>query len=186
MNFIIALLLICFFSALGVLFNTRERQERENNRLRELEDSINDLLPQTQCGECEYPGCRPYAQAVALRQTEIDQCRPGGQQTVVKIANLLGRDAPEIKQIHMLEASGRVAHIDEQSCIGCVKCINACPVDAIVGAAKQMHGVITSECTGCELCLPPCPVDCISMEALPEKVGEWIWSKPLLPGHSPQ
>ena len=148
---------------------------------KELEDSINELLPQTQCGDCHYPGCLPYARAIVSRKAGIDKCRPGGQQTINKIARLLGTEAPELAAERVPESAVMVARIDEQSCIGCVKCIRACPVDAIIGAAKQMHGVISSECTGCELCLAPCPVDCISMETVPEKLGEWIWIKPEIP-----
>jgi len=129
----------------------------------ELIDQIDGLLPQTQCGKCDYPGCRPYATAIANNEADINQCPPGGRNTIRKLANLLGREIKPLNSRYGREGPKRVAWIDEDICIGCVKCIQACPVDAIVGAAKQMHTVIPQECTGCELCVEPCPVDCIYM-----------------------
>ena len=125
----------------------------------ELAEKINELLPQTQCAQCGYPGCRPYAAAIVDGSAPINLCPPGGDDTVRRLANLLGR--PELPLAEQPEPS--VAVIDEALCIGCVHCRNACPVDAIVGAQQLMHTVIASECTGCELCVAPCPVDCISM-----------------------
>lgn len=128
----------------------------------ELVEHVNDLLPQTQCAQCGYPGCRPYANAIVDGSADINLCPPGGDSTVHRLAELLGKEF-----IPLLEmAVPSVAIIDESLCIGCVHCRNACPVDAIVGAQHFMHTVITSECTGCELCVAPCPVDCISMRPL--------------------
>jgi Na+-translocating ferredoxin:NAD+ oxidoreductase subunit B len=131
----------------------------------ELAIRIDELLPQTQCTRCGYPACRPYANAVAVGHADIDQCPPGGQAGVDALARLLARASKPLNPLFGIEAPATVALIDEDVCIGCTKCIQACPVDAIVGAAKRMHTIIASECTGCELCIPPCPVDCIEMLA---------------------
>jgi electron transport complex protein RnfB len=128
-----------------------------------LVDQVNDLLPQTQCAQCGYPGCRPYAAAIVDADAAINLCPPGGQDTVRRLAELLGRDP--LPPAGAVPAEIKLALIDESLCIGCGHCRNACPVDAIIGAHQFMHTVIVSECTGCELCLPPCPVDCISMVA---------------------
>ena len=143
-----------------------------------LVDKIDSILPQTQCGQCGYPGCRPYATAIAAGEADINKCPPGGEEGIQKLADLLGVEfkpfgadtAPKPKS---------VAFIDENTCIGCTLCIQACPVDAIAGAAKQMHTIIASECTGCELCLAPCPVDCISMVVIEEKITNWKWKYPV-------
>lgn len=132
----------------------------------ELTEAIDALLPQTQCTKCGYPGCLPYAEAIASGQADIDQCPPGGAVGVRKLATLLGRAPKPLNPIHGSERPRAAALIDEARCIGCTLCIQACPVDAIVGAAKQMHTVLTAACTGCDLCLPPCPVDCIEMVEL--------------------
>jgi len=124
-------------------------------------EQLNSLLPNTQCGQCGFPGCRPYAQAVLSGEAEINQCAPGGDATVAAIARLLGKSTAKIDPAYGVYMPGRVAVIDEPACIGCALCLDACPVDAIVGAHRYTHSVISSECTGCELCLPPCPVDCI-------------------------
>jgi H+/Na+-translocating ferredoxin:NAD+ oxidoreductase subunit B len=128
-------------------------------------DRIDALLPQTQCAKCGYPGCRPYAEAVAADHAGINQCPPGGDAGIRALAQLLGREVLPLDARHGVEAPRRVATIDEERCIGCTLCIQACPVDAIVGAAKHMHTVLVELCTGCELCVPPCPVDCIAMVA---------------------
>ncbi|OIP09555.1 MAG: electron transport complex subunit RsxB [Rhodocyclales bacterium CG17_big_fil_post_rev_8_21_14_2_50_68_7] len=143
-----------------------------------LVEKIDALLPQTQCGQCGYPGCRPYAQAIADGEAAINLCPPGGEEGIRKLADLLGREAQPLDAEHGVEKPRQVAVIDENACIGCVLCIQACPVDAIVGATRQMHTVIASLCTGCELCVPPCPVDCISMRPLPESVETWKWAYP--------
>lgn len=141
-------------------------------------DQIDNLLPQTQCGQCGYPGCRPYAQAIADGEA-INKCPPGGQGTIDDIADLLGVPAPSLDEEHGVEEDvKKVAYIREDECIGCTKCIQACPVDAILGAARHMHTVIASECTGCDLCVEPCPVDCIDMVPVPVGVSDWIWSTP--------
>ena len=128
---------------------------------RTLATLIDALLPQTQCTRCGFPTCRAYAEAIADDGADIDRCPPGGAAGIDALADLLGRASKPLDPAYGAEAPPIVAWIDEDTCIGCTKCIQACPVDAIVGAAKRMHTVVTSECTGCELCLPPCPVDCI-------------------------
>ena len=128
-----------------------------------LVDQIDAILPQTQCGQCNYPGCRPYAQAIANNEAPINQCPPGGDAGIQALATLLGREVIPLNADNGTQKPPEVAVIRESTCIGCTLCIQACPVDAILGAAKQMHTVIEAECTGCALCLPPCPVDCIDM-----------------------
>ena len=141
-----------------------------------LVEKIDAILPQTQCGQCGYPGCRPYAEAIAKSEAEINLCPPGGMEGVRRLADLLGR---EVKPLDAEEKPKAVAFIDEATCIGCTLCIQACPVDAIVGAAKQMHTIVAPLCTGCELCLPPCPVECITMKPLVETVENWKWKYPV-------
>jgi electron transport complex protein RnfB len=132
----------------------------------DLATRIDALLPQTQCTKSGYEGCRPYAEAIANGEADIDQCPPGGDAGVARLAALLHRAPKPLNPVHGEFRPPQVARIDEALCIGCVKCIHACPVDAIVGASKLMHTVIAGWCTGCELCIPPCPVDCISLEAV--------------------
>jgi electron transport complex protein RnfB len=139
-------------------------------------DQIDGLLPQTQCGQCGYPGCRPYAEALAKGEAEINQCVPGGEATVLALADLLGKDPVALDEAAVKPKA--VAVIDDKECIGCTLCLQACPVDAILGAAKQLHGIIASECTGCELCLPPCPVECIHMLPIPQELTNWRWPYP--------
>ncbi len=138
-------------------------------------DQVDALLPQTQCGQCKYPGCRPYAQAIASGEADINQCPPGGAETVTALANLLGKQPKPLNNAFGEHKAPAVAFIIEQDCIGCVKCIPPCPVDAILGASKQMHTVIASECTGCELCIAPCPVDCIIMLPIKDSPSQWQW-----------
>ncbi len=141
-------------------------------------DQIEAILPQTQCGQCNYPGCRPYAEAIASGEAGINQCPPGGEAGIKALADLLGTESLPLNPENGEEKPKAVAVIDESACIGCTLCIQACPVDAILGASKQMHTVIESECTGCDLCLAPCPVDCIDMVVRHPDVGDWQWSKP--------
>jgi electron transport complex protein RnfB len=126
-------------------------------------DDIDGLLPQTQCTRCGYTGCRPYAEAIASGLAQINQCPPGGAATIAALARLLHREPLPLNPANGIEGPALVAVIDEDRCIGCVKCLPPCPVDAIVGARKHMHTVLADVCTGCELCIAPCPVDCISM-----------------------
>jgi Na+-translocating ferredoxin:NAD+ oxidoreductase subunit B len=131
--------------------------------LSELAGRIDDLLPQTQCRRCGYGGCRPYAEAIAAGDADVDRCPPGGEATLDALARLLGRAAPPLDTSRGTPGPLRVARIDEEACIGCTLCIAACPVDAIIGAQKRMHAVLSSLCSGCELCIAPCPVDCIHL-----------------------
>jgi electron transport complex protein RnfB len=161
-----ALLVTAAFAAsLGaILLWLRPRQPGDA----ELVEQINDLLPQTQCRRCTFDGCRPYAAAIARGEAGTNQCPPGGEATAVALANLLRREPRKVDpQFGVMPARPAVAVIDEATCIGCTKCIQACPVDAIVGGSKFMHTVIAADCTGCELCIPPCPVDCIDMRPAP-------------------
>lgn len=135
--------------------------------MNDLARRIDALLPQTQCTKCGYEGCLPYAEAIARGKAGIDRCPPGGDEGVARLAALLDRPVVPLDPACGAHRPPQVAFIDESRCIGCVKCIHACPVDAIVGASKMMHTVIADWCTGCELCLPPCPVDCISLEPAP-------------------
>ena len=137
----------------------------------DLVQRIDALLPQTQCTKCGYDGCRPYAEALAAGAADVNRCPPGGDEGVARLARLLGRAVKPLDPECGAHRPPQVAVIDESACIGCVKCIQACPVDAIVGASKLMHTVIAAWCTGCERCIPPCPVDCIALEpvaALPQ------------------
>ena len=140
-------------------------------------DQVNALLPQTQCGQCSYPGCRPYAEAIVAGGA-INKCPPGGEATIHQLADLLNLEPLPLDAEHGVEKPKTVAYIHEDECIGCTKCIQACPVDAILGAAKLMHTVIASECTGCDLCVEPCPVDCIDMIELPTTLQNWSWLLP--------
>ena len=143
-----------------------------------LADRIEDLLPQTQCTKCGYPACSPYAEAIANGEANYNQCPPGGTEGIARLATLLGKPVIPLNPVHGIERERPIAVIDETPCIGCTLCIQACPVDAIVGAAKQMHTVIASLCTGCDLCVPPCPVDCIEMQAVtPGRTGWAAWSQ---------
>lgn len=144
-------------------------------------DRIDALLPQTQCGQCGYPGCRPYAEAIAKEEADNNQCPPGGEAGIRTLADLLGREAKPLNPENGEEKPKTVVVIDEQRCIGCTLCIQACPVDAIVGAAKLMHTVIESECTGCDLCLPPCPVDCIDIVEVTTGIMQWSSPRPDAP-----
>ena len=142
-------------------------------------DQIDALLPQTQCGQCTYVGCRPYAEAMANGEADINQCPPGGEATIIALADLLDVEIKPLNAEHGEEKSlPTIVRIDEQVCIGCTLCIQACPVDAILGAAKLMHTVIEAECTGCDLCIPPCPVDCIHIFDVKPTVRNWTAELP--------
>jgi electron transport complex protein RnfB len=139
-------------------------------------DKIDAILPQQQCGKCNYPGCRPYAEAIVKNEVEINQCPPGGETTMLALADLLDREPKALDEEVKAAGVPMVAVIDEQTCIGCTLCIKACPVDAILGAPKVMHTVIAQECTGCDLCLPPCPVDCIEMVPISANLKTWKYN----------
>jgi electron transport complex protein RnfB len=143
-----------------------------------LADQIEDLLPQTQCTKCGYPACRPYAEAIARGEAGINQCPPGGMEGVRRLSSVTGRPVIPINPANGVERPRPVAFIDESLCIGCTLCIQACPVDAIIGAPKQMHTILPSLCTGCDLCVAPCPVDCISMIPITGELTGWdAWSQ---------
>ncbi|MBR8226618.1 electron transport complex subunit RsxB, partial [Burkholderia ambifaria] len=143
-----------------------------------LADRIEDLLPQTQCTKCGYNGCRPYADAIAAGDANYNQCPPGGAEGIARLASLLGKPVIPLNPVNGTEHPRAVAFIDESLCIGCTLCMQACPVDAIVGAPKQMHTIVESLCTGCDLCVPPCPVDCIAMVPVTgERTGWDAWSQ---------
>lgn len=147
-------------------------------------DQIDEILPQSQCGKCGYPGCHPYAEAVARGEAPINLCPPGGENGMLALANLLGVEPLALDEnATATHIPKRVAVIDETLCIGCTLCIKACPVDAIVGTNKMMHTVIEQECTGCELCLPPCPVDCIAMVDVPPTLNSWTFPYPVYTLH---
>jgi electron transport complex protein RnfB len=142
-----------------------------------LADRIEDVLPQTQCTKCGYDGCRPYAEAIAAGAADINQCPPGGAEGIARLSAVTGRKVIPLNPVNGVERPRAVAYIDEALCIGCTLCIQACPVDAIVGAAKLMHTVVPDLCTGCDLCVPPCPVDCIVMYPVTETTGWAAWSQ---------
>ena len=140
---------------------------------------IEAVLPQTQCGQCSFPGCKPYAEAIATGKADINQCPPGGEAGVKALADLLGLEVKPLDENFGAATEKKVAVIVEADCIGCTMCIQACPVDAILGAAKYMHTVIAFECTGCDLCVDPCPVDCIVMTPIGLSVSNWQWPEPV-------
>jgi electron transport complex, RnfABCDGE type, B subunit len=141
-------------------------------------EKLDALLPQSQCGQCGYPGCKPYAEAIANGDA-INKCVPGGEQTMRRIADMMGVEPPTDGVVET--PTKRVAFIHEDLCIGCTKCIQACPVDAIVGAAKVMHTVLKDECTGCDLCVAPCPTDCIEMMDVAPTPDTWNWDLETIP-----
>lgn len=147
-------------------------------------DKIDAILPQTQCGQCGFPGCKPYAEALAKGEAEINQCPPGGDSGMRALADLLGREPIPLAggSMKLIDPPPMTAIINEATCIGCTKCVQVCPVDAILGAAKHKHTVIEKYCTGCELCLPPlCPVpECITMREVTPTRSRWKWEFPLV------
>jgi electron transport complex protein RnfB len=184
MNIIIAILVLgsiaAFFGAILGFASVRFKVDADP-----IVDQLDALLPQTQCGQCGYPGCKPYAQAVADGEA-INKCAPGGEDTIKKIADLMGVEVQPLDEAHAQSDAPKnnrpkVAFVIEEDCIGCTKCIQACPVDAIIGAAKQMHTIIIDECTGCDLCVAPCPVDCIEMRELPDTINNWQWDLTSIP-----
>lgn len=145
-------------------------------------DKIDELLPQSQCGQCGYPGCRPYAEAVGNQGAKINLCAPGGEAVMQKIATLLNVDPQQIEGDAVAQEPVRMlAVIDEVNCIGCTKCIQACPVDAIVGATRAMHTVISDLCTGCNLCVDPCPTRCIELRPVETTTESWKWDLQTIP-----
>ncbi len=142
--------------------------------MNDLVEQIDAMLPQTQCTRCGYPACRPYAEAIAAGSADINQCPPGGEVTIRELAHLLGRSEKPLNPVNGVVRAPTVAFIDEARCIGCAKCLPACPVDAIIGAQRFMHTVVAELCTGCDLCLPPCPVDCIELRPAVDVRGDPI------------
>ena len=170
---LITFLLLCLLFG-GLIGIIAQRFKKDDDS---LVGQINQILPQTQCGQCGYPGCKPYAKAIT-EGDDINKCPPGGQAGIDALANLLGRETMTLDESHGVEKPKLLAIIREDECIGCTKCIQACPVDAIIGAPKQMHTVIADACTGCDLCAPVCPVDCIDMEPPLETLDTWQWPAP--------
>ena len=175
---IAALLLLALFALASAIAMRAPRRSSESD-VQALAERIDALLPQTQCTRCGYPACKPYAEAIARGETAINRCPPGGEAGIRALAALTGQPIQPLDPDCGDEVPPRVAIIDEDVCIGCTKCIQACPVDAIVGAVKLMHTVIPQLCTGCELCIPPCPVDCIDM--IPARPDERNFTRPALP-----
>ena len=172
------LLALLALACCGALLTHRRMRLRESGS-ETLAARIDAVLPQTQCARCGYPACRPYAEAIARGEVPINRCPPGGEAGIRALAELTGQPVQPLDPECGSEMPPRIAIIDEDVCIGCTKCIQACPVDAIVGAAKLMHTVIPQLCTGCELCIPPCPVDCIDM--VPASTEARGIARPMLP-----
>ncbi len=174
-----AMSLLALFFGVVVLWVSRKFRVEGNP----LAEQINQILPQTQCGQCGYPGCKPYAEAIAAGEAPINQCPPGGEEGINKLADLLGVEPLPLNDEHgQTKEQDMVVKIIEEDCIGCTKCIQVCPVDAIIGAAKHMHTVIAEDCTGCDLCIPACPVDCIVQVPAPMPATLFRPRKPTLLG----
>ncbi|RBO12926.1 MULTISPECIES: electron transport complex subunit RsxB [Pantoea] len=175
---------IAVLSALGLIFGgllgyASRRFEVEEDPIVEQIDAV---LPQSQCGQCGYPGCHPYADAVGNNGEAINKCAPGGEQTMLRLAELLNVEPQPLDGgAEILTPVRTVAWIDEENCIGCTKCIQACPVDAIVGATRAMHTVLSDVCTGCDLCVAPCPTDCIEMRPVAATPASWKWDLNTIP-----
>ncbi|MGN7611087.1 electron transport complex subunit RsxB [Magnetococcales bacterium HHB-1] len=161
---------MALFAGLGLGFAAKKFHVESDPIVEKLEE----VLPATNCGNCGYPGCKPYADALVEGTTEINLCTPGGKSTIEELAKILGVDPKPPAG----DEGPKVALIDETKCIGCTACIKACPVDAIIGANKQSHTVIAHECTSCEKCIEPCPTDCITMEPKVVDLYDWAWKKP--------
>lgn len=177
----ILLTAVLILTALGLVFGLLLGYASIKFKVKQdpIAEKIDLILPQTQCGQCGYPGCRPYAEAVA-NGDDITKCAPGGQATIEQIAELLAVPVPDASNDNVAPVK-TVAFIIEDDCIGCTKCIQACPVDAILGTTKQMHTIISDECTGCDLCVDPCPVDCIEMIPVKTTVKDWNWQLNSIP-----
>tara|TARA_R110002049_G_scaffold75460_2_gene194165 strand:+ start:150 stop:713 length:564 start_codon:yes stop_codon:yes gene_type:complete len=175
--FVIAGISFIISIIVSILYN---KLTKKTSSIEQAINQINSLLPQTQCAQCDYPGCMPYARAIIENNAPINKCIPGGQETIKELANLLNTEEipldSENKQVFKKPV---VVTIREDSCIGCTKCINVCPVDAIIGAPKQMHAILSEYCTGCMLCLPPCPMDCIDIIEKPININNHKKTKPV-------
>lgn len=158
--------------------NTNNDDTTPDENIDKLIESVNQKLPQTQCAQCGYPGCRPYATAIIKDDVAINQCPPGGEPLIQELAEYLGKEVIALDTERGENKPPQIARIVESDCIGCTLCILACPVDAIVGASRLMHTVIEDHCTGCELCIPPCPVDCIDLVEITTPIERWNWPKP--------
>ena len=172
-----AALVLLILIALGAWMLLHHLEPERDTRSR-LIARVDEILPQTQCRECGYNGCLPYAEAIVVAGESIDRCPPGGDSVRRSLSELLGRTAHSDRRAADFGDAKEVVVIDEPVCIGCTKCIAACPVDAIVGAAKQMHTVVESLCTGCKLCIAPCPVDCIDVVNATRGIDNWRWPVP--------
>ena len=172
-----AALLLVLLVAAGI-WMLLDHHDPKRDSTRRIIGRVDEILPQTQCQQCGYPGCLPYAEAIVTTGAPIDQCPPGGLLVHQSLAELLGRTGPSRHQAADSAVLRRLAVIDELVCIGCTKCLSACPVDAIIGAPKQVHTVVSIECTGCELCIAPCPVDCIDTVNATEGIEQWQWPPP--------
>ncbi|MBV4366595.1 electron transport complex subunit RsxB [Erwinia sp. BNK-24-b] len=174
---------IAVLSVLGLIFGGLLGYASRRFKVEEdpIVEQIDAILPQSQCGQCGYPGCRPYADAVGNNGEQINKCAPGGEQTMLKLAALLNVEPQPLGDEAAREPERKVAWIDEENCIGCTKCIQACPVDAIVGATRAMHTVLSDVCTGCDLCVAPCPTDCIEMRPVAVTTANWKWDLQAIP-----
>jgi Na+-translocating ferredoxin:NAD+ oxidoreductase subunit B len=168
------LFVLLALAAIGMAVLSRDRVVDDNADEATLIQQIDRLLPQTQCGQCDFPGCKPYATAIAQGRADINQCPPGGDEGIKALAKLLHRDSKPLNPTHGVHKPALLAIIREPECIGCTKCIQACPVDAIIGGPKLMHTIIASLCTGCELCIPPCPMDCIDLISIADNQQKQI------------
>jgi len=174
---------VAVLSALSLIFGGLLGYASRRFKVEEdpIVEQIDAILPQSQCGQCGYPGCRPYADAVGNNGEMINKCAPGGEQTMLKLAALLNVDPQPLGDEMPGEPERKVAWIDEANCIGCTKCIQSCPVDAIVGATRAMHTVLSDVCTGCDLCVAPCPTDCIEMRPVAPTTANWKWDLNTIP-----